>query len=256
MSKRLITRKSEDGFSLIELIIAMTITLVVLTLATTLLARSLNIRTRSNANVDALADAERALNIMSREIAQAGFNLMPTDNGIVPDDSVTDANGNSTIRIRANLNRYALCECPECPCASSDARNGIGITGEDSGEDVKFFIHPAGETTLLARYDPYAPGGSESTVVANRLDRLRIHYFAQRVTYTTPNCGSSQAANCCDIENPSAAEVLPLAARYVVIAVCVQQGATGAPGSPGYQPAHNLLLTSDIALRNANLLNY
>jgi prepilin-type N-terminal cleavage/methylation domain-containing protein len=248
MSKRLITRKSEDGFSLIELIIAMTITLVVLTLATTLLARSLNIRTRSNSNVDALADAERALNIMSREIAQAGFNL--SDNGIVADDSVTDANGNSTIRIRANLNRYALCECPECPCASLDARNGIGITGEDSGEDVKYFIHPAGETTLLARYDPNAPGGPESTVVANRLDRMRVHYFAQRVTYTT------DVLNCAIQTSPFQAEVVPTAAKYVVIAVCIRQQATGTPGSPGYQPAQNLLLTSDVALRNANLQNY
>lgn len=247
MSKRLTEEKSEDGFSLFELIIAMTITLVVLTVATTLIARSLNIRTRSNENVDALADAERALNIMSREIAQAGFNL--EDNGIVPEDSVIDANGNSTIRIRANLNRYDT-------ASGNGARENISLPVEDSGEDVKYFVHPAGTTTLLARYDRFGPAGSESTVLANRLDRLSIHYFAQRVTYTTPNCGTSQEARCCDIENPSAAEVAPAAARYVVIAVCVQQGATGAPGSPGYQPAHNLLVTSDVALRNANLQNY
>lgn len=238
MTKRLIKTKSEDGFSLIELIIAMTITLVVLSVATTLIAQSLNIRTRSNENVDALADAERALNIMSREIAQAGFNL--DDNGIVPEDSFVDANGNSTIRIRANLNRYDT-------AAGNDARENISLPGADSGEDVKYFIHPAGTTTLLARYDRFGPVGSESTVLANRLDSLRVHYFAQRVTYNTAGCG---------ISAPSAAEVSPAAARYVVIAVCVRQGATGAPGSPGYQPAHNLLLTSDVALRNANLENY
>jgi prepilin-type N-terminal cleavage/methylation domain-containing protein len=242
MSKRLTAKKSEDGFSLIELIIAMTITLVVLTVATTLIAQSLNIRTRSYENVDAVADAERALNIMSREIAQAGFNL--DDNGIVADDSVVDGNGNSTIRIRANLNRFDT-------EALDPATRG---TVSEPGEDIKFFIHPAADTTLLARYDHYGPE-PKSTVVANRLDRLRIHYFAQRVTYSTPNC-TSLDARCCDIESPSAAEVSPLAARYVVIAVCVQQGATGAPGSPGYQPAHNLLLTTDVALRNANLLNY
>ena len=247
MSKRLSGKKSEEGFSLVELIIAMTITLVVLTVATTLIAQSLNIRTRSNENVDSLADAERALNIMSREIAQAGFNL--DDNGIVPEDSFVDANGNSTIRIRANLNRYDT-------NAGDDARENISLSGADSGEDVKYFIHPAGNTTLLARYDRFGPVGSEATVLANRLDRMRIHYFAQRITYTTPDCGTSQAARCCDIESPSAVEVSPAAARYVVIAVCVQQGATGAPGSPGYQPAHNLLLTSDVALRNANLENY
>jgi prepilin-type N-terminal cleavage/methylation domain-containing protein len=240
MSTRLNTKKSEDGFSLVELIIAMTITLVVLTVATTLLARSLNIRTRSNANVDALADAERALNIMSREIAQAGFNL--SDNGIVAADSVVDGNGNSTIRVRANLNRFDT-DAPDL------ARSGTTEPGWDSGEDVKFFIHPTGTTTLLARFDPNAPGGPESTVVANRLDRMRVHYFAQRVTYTT------DVQNCA-IQNPSQAEVVPAAAAYVVIAVCVRQIATGAPGSPGYQPAQNLLLTSDVALRNANLSIY
>src|ERR1051325_11508368 len=71
---------NQTGFSLIELIIAMTLTLVVMTIATTLLARGLNVWTRSNDNLDALADAQRALNIMSREIAQAGLNF--SDNGI------------------------------------------------------------------------------------------------------------------------------------------------------------------------------
>src|SRR5437763_16964571 len=154
-------KSHEVGFSLVELIIAMTITLVVLGIATTLLAQALNVRTRANDNVDALADAERALNIMSREIAEAGFNL--TDNGIVAADSVTDANGNSTIRIRANLNKFDT-------SASDPARNGIGVAGEDSEEDVKYYIYPTNETTLLARYDLYNNSGSPSTVLANRLD--------------------------------------------------------------------------------------
>jgi prepilin-type N-terminal cleavage/methylation domain-containing protein len=251
MTRQFKSHSHQAGFSLIELIIAMTITLVVLGIATTLLARTLNVRTRANNNVDALADAERALNIMSREIAQAGFNL--TDNGIVAADSITDANGNSTIRIRANLNKFNT-------GASDPARRGIGDpgagAGEDSGEDVKYFIYPTQDTTLLARYDAYA-SGPPSTVLANRLDALHIHYFAQRVTYTTPNCGTSMAARCCDIENPSQAEVgSPAAAKYVVIAVCVQQAAVGKPGDPGYQPPQPQLLTSDVALRNANKTIY
>jgi len=238
MTRQSQSSKPQDGFSLIELIIAMTITLVVLGIATTMLARALNIRARANDNVDAMADAERALNIMSREIAQAGFNL--TDNGIVAADSITDANGNSTIRIRANLNKFDT-------TATLAARNGIGVLDEDSGEDVKFFIYPTQNTTLLARYDAYADGGGASTVLANRLDGLHLHYFAQKVTYNT---------NGCDITGASQAEVAPNVAQYVVIAVCVQQTATGRPRDPGYQPAHNTLLTSDVALRNANLINY
>ena len=247
------------GFSLIELIIAMTITLVVLTIATTLIARSLNVRTRANDNVDALADAERALNIMSREIAQAGFNMAPPPggfaNGIVPEDSITDANGNSTIRIRANLNRYDT-SVPDW----TNARNVIGVQNWDAGEDVKYFIYPTADTTLLARYDRFATNPDTgalgfSTVLANKLDKMGIHYFAQRVTYSTPPATNTNLA-LCDITAPSAAEVVPAAAKYVVIAVCVRQQAVSVPGSPGYQPAHLLLLTSDVALRNANLVNY
>jgi prepilin-type N-terminal cleavage/methylation domain-containing protein len=238
MRLRSTSTKGESGFSLIELVIAMTITLVILAIATTMLARALNIRARANDNVDAMADAERALNIMSREIAQSGFNL--TDNGIVAADTVTDGNGNSTIRIRANLNKFIT-------TASIPARGGIGVQGEDAGEDVKYFIYPTQNTTLLARYDAYATGGGSSTVLANRLDSMHLHYFARRVTYST---------NGCDITGASQGEVAPSLAQYIVIAVCVQQTATGKPGDPGYQPAHNTLLTSDVALRNANLVNY
>ena len=240
MTRQLKSSNTEDGFSLVELIIAMTITLVVMGIATTMLARALNIRTSANDNVDAMADAERALNIMSREIAQSGFNL--NGNGIVAADSVTDANGNSTIRICSNLNKFDS-------NASLAARNGINTPGADSGEDIKYFVYPTNQTTLLARYDANRSGGGASTVLANKLDAMHVHYFAQRVTYNT-------IMNRCDITGASQAEVAPNFAQYVVIAVCVQQGATGRPGDPGYQPAHTTLLTSDVALRNANLVNY
>src|SRR6185503_11208771 len=92
-------KSSSSGFSLLELIIAMAITMVLVTAATTLLASGLRMRTRENQKSDALADTQRALNIMTREIANAGFNL--NNNGIVVADS-----GANKIRIRSNLNRY------------------------------------------------------------------------------------------------------------------------------------------------------
>src|ERR1044072_4172720 len=97
-------KQSNSGFSLVELLIAMTLTLTVMRGATVLLAQALNVRTRTNANNDALADAERALNIMSREISEARFNL--SGNGIVSGDTTNDANGNSMIRFRSNLNKF------------------------------------------------------------------------------------------------------------------------------------------------------
>jgi hypothetical protein len=222
----------------------MAITILITAVAGRLLAQSLNIRTRANEKVDALADAQRALNIMSREIAEAGFNL--TDNGIVAADSITDGNGNSTLRIRSNLNRFNTATNPwyTGSSVSSGAQNGISQANEDAGEDVKYFVYDAGNTNLLARYDAYGGG---STVLANRLDSLHIHYFAQKVTYGTTGC---------DISGVSNGEVDPSVAKYVVIAVCVAQSAVGAPGSPGYQPATNVLLVSDVALRNSNLTIY
>ncbi|HEX6729750.1 MAG TPA: prepilin-type N-terminal cleavage/methylation domain-containing protein, partial [Pyrinomonadaceae bacterium] len=93
-------RKSRTaGFSLLELLIAMAITMTLMTAAATLLASALRMRSRENQKSDALADTQRALNIMSREIANAGFNL--TNNGIVPTES-----GLSRIRIRANLDKF------------------------------------------------------------------------------------------------------------------------------------------------------
>jgi Tfp pilus assembly protein PilW len=230
--------RHEKGFSLLELIISMAVTIVIAGAACTLLAGSMAQRARSNDKTDALADAQRALNIMSREIANAGFNL--DDNGLVPADSVTDANGNSTIRIRANLNKFDS-------SVSSAAQTSIGVVGEDAGEDVEYFLYPTANTNLLARYDRYATVTGTSTVLANRLDGLHLHYFAQKVTYSTSGC---------DITGASSPEVDPGSAHYVVIAVCVSLPALGAPGSPGYQPAANVLLASDVTLRNANLLAY
>src|SRR5215203_7470149 len=90
---------SSGGFSILELVIAMVITMVLMTAASTLLANALRVRSRENLKSDALADTQRAINIMSREIANAGFNM--TNNGIVAADS-----GLNEIRVRANLNRY------------------------------------------------------------------------------------------------------------------------------------------------------
>ena len=232
--------KGEGGFSLFELVIAMAITVVITSVIGTVLAESLRLRARAYDKTDALADAQRALNIMSREIASAGLNL--SDNGIVAADSVTDANGNSTIRIRSNLNKYN-----PSGTASVAAQNGIGVVGEDAGEDVKYFIYPAANTNLLARYDAYNVPGGSSTVLANRLDSLYIHYFASKVTYSTQGC---------DITGASAGEVTPDNAGYIVIAVCVGLEAQGTPGTAGYQPQQNVLLVSDVTLRNSNLTNY
>jgi prepilin-type N-terminal cleavage/methylation domain-containing protein len=226
------------GFSLIELIIAMAITLTVLGIASTLLARAFNTRRRDDQRIDALADAQRALNTMSHEIASTGFNL--TTNGIVAGDSQVDGNGNGTIRVRANLNKFDS-------GVSQAARDGIGTDGEDAGEDIKYFVVPTQDTSYLARYDRYA---GPATVLANRIDSFRVQFYDERVTYTTGTCEAPLSA----VRNRAGAaeaQVAPNLAKYLVLAVCVKLDPVGAPGSPGYQPASRVLLVSDVALRNA-----
>jgi len=223
-------KNSSSGFTIIELVIAMAITLTMMVAATTLMANALRIRTRENQKSDALADTQRALNIMSREIADAGFNL--TNNGIVAADSNA-----SKIRVRSNLNHYDY-----DPLVSDASRANV----QDSGEDITYFINVADNTNYLARHDLY---GTQSTVLANRIDSMTIHYFDQKVTYTAPAAGS-------DITNASAAEVLPANAKYIVIAISVTLDAVGAEGESGYQPRYSVLLCSDVTLRNSGLWSY
>ena len=223
-------QNTEGGFSLLELVVALVITMALMTAASTLLANALRMRTRENQKSDALADTQRAINIMSREIANTGFNL--TNNGIVAADS-----GLNSIRIRANLNKFDY-----DPSVTNESRANV----QDSGEDITYFINEAENTMYLARHDRF---GNGSTVLANRIDSMNIHYFDQKVTYTAPQAGS-------DITAASAAEVAPANAKYIVIAVSVTLDEVGTPGSTGYQPPYSVLLCTDITLRNTGLWGY
>ena len=228
MNQKAVWYQDNDGFSLLELLIAMALTIVMLGIAATALTSGFRIRDREESVTDAVADAQRALNIMSREIANAGFNL--STNGIVAGDS--DVN---SIRIRSNLNKYDT-------TASDESRSNV----MDPAEDLKYFVNTANNTEYLVRHDDFATG-VKTTVLANRMDELRLHYFTEKVTYSTSDC---------DITSPSSSEVSPDRARYIVIALCVRIPASGVPNTAGYQPPSNVLLVSDVTLRNSNLINY
>src|SRR5689334_16992276 len=159
-------KATSGGFSLLELLIAMAITIALMTAASTLLANALRVRSRENQKSDALADVQRALNIMSREIANSGFNL--SDNGIVVSDS-----SRTRLRIRANLNRFST----DDPFLTDAQRE----SARDALEDITYFLNEADQTKYLARHDLYGTG---STVLANRIDSMNFYYFDQKVTYT------------------------------------------------------------------------
>src|SRR5258708_10501858 len=169
MNKSPIKWRQQSGFSLVELFIAMTITLVIMAISSTLLAASFYIRNRESQRSSAIADAQRALNIMSREIANAGYGL--STNGIVTGGD----SGATSIRIRSDLDL-------------SGATNGVD-------EDVKYILVNDANGSFIVRLNiqPTQTTG----LIANRIDGLAIYYYDRRVTYTIGNCGTGT----CNITN-------------------------------------------------------
>src|SRR5689334_18025009 len=203
----------QSGFSLFELIIAMGITVTVVGLASTLLASSFNIRSREDRKSDAIADVQRALNIMTREISNSGLKIpsgLPTisPNGIVAGDS-----DSQSIRIVSNLNGLP------------DPANGYveDPDVDDSDEDVKFlmYVDATFGQRYIVRYE--RNGTNQTTVLANRIDSLIFRYYDQKVTYDTTINAAGQCAitNVKDAAGNPKSEVSPGAAKFIVIAVAV-----------------------------------
>lgn len=163
---RLRANRSAAGFSLPELFIAMTVTLILMTAASTLLTSSLGTRTRENRRSDALSDTQRALNMMSREIGNSGYGLI--DNGIVTGDS-----GQTSIRVRANID--SATESANDPLAP--------LATDDVDEDVAYVYQPANEA--IVRFDRNT---NTNTVLARPVNIFRIRYLdALGVDTTIPN---------------------------------------------------------------------
>ena len=210
----------------------MTVTLVIMTISSSLLASSFTIRSRENRRSSAIADAQRALSIMSREIANAGYGL--STNGIVTGDS-----GLNSIRFRSNLDMSAATSEP--------------------GEDVKYILVNDANGSFIVRMD--LQPSQTTALIANRIDRLKIRYYDERVTYSIGDCRTGVAADC-DISNVRnaagavEAEVTPNNATYIVLILSVTLPPVGTPGSPGFQPLSATQLVSSITLRNAIVDTY
>jgi len=134
------------GFSLIELIFSMVLTLVILGIAVATFSSALRTRERESSKTDAITSTQAALNIMSREIGNSGFGL--NTNGIVIADS-TD----KRLHIRANINNDSATD--------------------DPGEDITFYWDST--TQSVVRYDAFN-GGSTSGII-NRVSDVDFLYY-------------------------------------------------------------------------------
>ena len=223
-------QNSQGGFSLIELVIAMAVTIVIASIASTLAAQSFRMRAREDTRSDAIADAQRALNIVSREIANSGFGLI--DNGIVPGDT-----GSGSIRFRANLNAYTR------DASGNPVSGSSSVTDRD--EDIKYTMYndDAANRHYLVRYDAILGATNQregTTVLANRLDNFQLQYF-------------DSAGNELNVTADPSAVINTWKVRLTVGVILP---AEGQPNSTGYQPQTTINLVSDVVLRNASQVTF
>lgn len=230
--------RPQAGFSLMELVIALAVTVVITGLSVSLLTSSFHLRAREDRKSDAIAAVRHTLSTMTREIGNAGYGLVGTlpTNGIV----AADSNANS-IRILSNADRYQGGASPDAP-ASPD-------------EDViyRFVNADASGQHYVVRFDVNSPTNN-TTVLVNGIDSFILRYYPQKVVYTTGNCDIADVRDAAG--GNVVGEVSPDQATYVVITACAELPAVGSVGADGYQPATVQQLTSDVQMRNATISAY
>ena len=225
--------KRQAGFSVMELLVAMMVMIFITGAASTLLVGAFNTRTREDQRSEAISDARRALNIISREVANSGY-LLPRGltyaspsgtkkvpvNGLLPEDC-----GATSITFVANLNAQGEIDAPAAPPS-----NEIGDALED--EVVKFqLVQTGGNSSLVRR----SLTSGDSLVLANRIDGARFDYL--NISGNDTSADLSKAVS-------------------VRVTVWVTMNPVGKAGSAGYQAPAQVNLSSLVSLRNANLTTY
>lgn len=162
------TTKNQQGFSLMELMIGMTITLILLSVISMVVSRAVGVNSREDRKADALVSAQAALNVMSREIGNAGFGLytdsvsQTPSNGIVIADSNTDQ-----IHFRSNFDNEGDYSLPT---------GSTVLSTNKPGEDVTYYFDS--DTNSIVRYDPNAPSGvPKASVIVNRISSVKFKYY-------------------------------------------------------------------------------
>jgi prepilin-type N-terminal cleavage/methylation domain-containing protein len=153
------------GFSLLELIIAMSIMLILMGLTAVSFSGALRTRERESSRTDALTAAQAAINVMSREISNSGYGL--TTNGIVLSDS-----NSQKLHIRANI-------------------KNDNLTTGDADEDITYYYDPSSQSVV--RYD--ANSTPTTSGVINQVSLVTFQYFDYTDSNSTPVVSLTPSAN-------------------------------------------------------------
>lgn len=140
-------QENERGFSLVEMMVAMTVLLVLLGLVSTLFASAMGTSSRQSRRSDALTSARAAIQVISREIANSGYGL--NSNGIVAADCT-----NQRLHFRTNSTNNDL-------------------STDDPGEDVTYYYDAT--TKSIVRFDRF--GSPQVSVVVNGISDIQFQYF-------------------------------------------------------------------------------
>lgn len=158
----------ERGFSLVEMMVAMTVMLVLLGLVSSLFAGAMGTRSRQSRRSDALTSARAAIQVISREIANTGYGL--NSNGIVYSDC-------NSQRIHFRMNTV-----------------NSNLTTNDPNEDITYYYDAT--TKSIVRYDRF--GSPQVSVVVNGISDIQFQYFdysgeiSTPVQVTTPTADTSR----------------------------------------------------------------
>lgn len=218
---------NNGGFSLIELMIAMTVMLVLLGITGGLLASSFKTRSRESRRADALTTARAAINVMSREIANSGYGMSKKVgdeyspiNGIILNDS-----NKNQIHFQSNIFNDNSCT-------------------KDRGEDVTYFFDNA--TQSIVRHerfasnanpcDPTAVLETETSVIVNRISNVTFRYF----NYASSSSTVLEAAG---TENPTV--------NTGRVRITVEVKLEEVQGQPTNQ---KITFSSDVTLRNSKYM--
>ncbi len=209
-----------SGFSLLELMVAMTIMLILMGVISGILYRAMGVRSRESRKTDALTSAQAGLNVLSREIANAGFGLYSDSGYKTPSNGIVLADSNANrIRVRANITNVQDQASPQG-----------AISGP--GEDVTYFLDSS--TGSIVRYDPNTPSPqSKTSIVVNRISSVKFDYvnytFGSSATTTTSTPTTSTG-------------------RVIITVVVMLDPVSGQP-NPG-----SVTFSTDVTLRNANYM--
>jgi type II secretory pathway pseudopilin PulG len=233
MQQAVHTVKKEAGFSIMELLVAMTVMIFITGAATTLLVAAFNVRGREDQRSEGTADARRALNIISREVASAGYQLprgltyaAPGGNQFVPANGLIPEDCNATsITFVTNTNAQGDFN-PDLNDAIPDASPDSQIAGAD--EAIKFQFVQDGGSNFLVRKDLVT---GDSLVLANRIDGVQFDYIDSNGNVAA-TIGQATSIN---------------------IRLWVTLNPMGQAGSAGYQAPSQVTLSSRVSLRNAQL---